>query len=406
MELRGFDSYTITLGDEMRGERASLGKSLEDVEQDLKIKIRMLTAIEACDLTGFPNQSVIAGYVRSYARYLGLDAEDCYQRFCDESGYRSPAAVLVESGADPGLGAQVAGHAMAAAGLGAQLASSRFAAPLSRNRFQARFSMGALTSSAALIALVAGLGYGGYALLQDIQRVGFAPLPEAPVVVADAPLISAPEISGGQVTRPAANDYADGGLLAAVALPTDLPPLEFSRRDGPISAIDPNESGIFAYRQDPAVEGFDSADDVIAAAEAMAARRAAEQKASDQVAEAAPEPVEKGVALIAAEKTWIRVRDGDRSILFEGTLNVGERFALPPRADAPVLRTGNAGGIFVVVDGVRYGPVGRRGAVLRDVSLAAASVRETMPETAVTVVTTTDGRGSEDRAEAALRSRP
>ncbi len=86
MELRGFDSYPITLGDEMRGERASLGKSLEDAERDLRIKARLIIAIETCDLEGFPNKGVVPGYVRSYARYLGMDPEDCYQRFCQESG--------------------------------------------------------------------------------------------------------------------------------------------------------------------------------------------------------------------------------------------------------------------------------------------------------------------------------
>ena len=88
MELRGFDSYQITLGDEMRGERASIGKTLEEAERDMRIKARIITAIENCDLEGFPNQSVIAGYVRSYARYLGMDADVCFQRFCEESGSR------------------------------------------------------------------------------------------------------------------------------------------------------------------------------------------------------------------------------------------------------------------------------------------------------------------------------
>ena len=63
---------------------------------------------------------------------------------------------------------------------GTELASSRFAAPPVQTRFHARVSMGALTSAMALIALIGGLSYGGYALLQDIQRVGFAPLPEGP----------------------------------------------------------------------------------------------------------------------------------------------------------------------------------------------------------------------------------
>ena len=129
MELRGFDSYPIMLGDEMRGERASLGKSLEDAERDLRIKKRMIVAIENCDLEGFPNRSVVAGYVRSYARYLGMDPEDCYQRFCAESGYQSPVAMMAQqaSGSRP-LPLLPVGT------VAAEIAHSRFAAPPARSR--------------------------------------------------------------------------------------------------------------------------------------------------------------------------------------------------------------------------------------------------------------------------------
>ena len=116
MELRGFDSYDITLGDEMRGERASLGKSLNDAEADLRVKAKVIDAIENCDLSGFPNQSVIAGYVRSYARYLGMDAEDCYRRFCHESGYESPSALQSTTGKISGGDGLTAGAVISGVG--------------------------------------------------------------------------------------------------------------------------------------------------------------------------------------------------------------------------------------------------------------------------------------------------
>ncbi|CAN0603690.1 unnamed protein product, partial [Ectocarpus sp. 12 AP-2014] len=37
-DLRGFDDFDLCLGDVMRGERATLGKSLLDVQRELKIK--------------------------------------------------------------------------------------------------------------------------------------------------------------------------------------------------------------------------------------------------------------------------------------------------------------------------------------------------------------------------------
>src|SRR6056297_1577027 len=82
---RGFDSFELRLGDEMRGERATLGKSLMDVQRELRIKASYIAAIENADLEAFDSQSFVAGYVRSYARYLGMDPEIIFARFCEES---------------------------------------------------------------------------------------------------------------------------------------------------------------------------------------------------------------------------------------------------------------------------------------------------------------------------------
>ena len=86
-KVNGFDSYTLLLGEELRGERATLGKSLLQVQKDLKIKAAYISAIENCDLEAFTNRGFVAGYVRSYARYLQMDPDDVYERFCLESGY-------------------------------------------------------------------------------------------------------------------------------------------------------------------------------------------------------------------------------------------------------------------------------------------------------------------------------
>jgi hypothetical protein len=419
MELRGFDSYPIMLGDEMRGERASLGKSLEDAERDLRIKKRMIVAIENCDLEGFPNRSVVAGYVRSYARYLGMDPEDCYQRFCAESGYQSPVAMMAQ---------QVSGSRplplLPVGTVAAEIAHSRFAAPPARSRFMAPVSLGAVTSAAALLALMAGLSYGAWALLQDIQRVGFAPIPEAPAVVARAPLIAAPEIESGALPLPDARAYQDGGILAAVAAPAQLQPIEVLRRDGPISAIDPRTAGVFgrefvggpedealrvagiepAYRSAPGREPMGRTDggDVdqsgpltVREAEAMSIAEAVNLVVAE--AEAAPAP--KGITLHAAEDAWIRVRERD-NVIFEGILAAGQSYDLPPRTDTPVLKAGNAGGIFVVVDGVPYGPLGQRGQIAREVSLLAEHIRETVPQAASLSLIPASGPDLQQRAEA------
>ena len=84
---KGFDAYPVTLGDMLRGERATAGKSLADVHSDLKIGSNYISAIENGDLQAFETKGFIAGYVRSYARYLNLDGDKAYEQFCLETGF-------------------------------------------------------------------------------------------------------------------------------------------------------------------------------------------------------------------------------------------------------------------------------------------------------------------------------
>ena len=387
MRLRGFDEYEITLGDEMRGERASMGKALSHAERDLRIKASVIRAIEDCDLDGFPNDSVVAGYVRSYARYLGMDAEACYRRFCAESGFRSPVAGLSGGGLAHGLSKGVA--AVAAAGAG--LAQSRFARPPAPARLGARVNLGGLTSALALIGLITGLAYGGYALLQDIQRVGFAPLPEAPDIIAEAPTISSAQSEPGLLRRPDPDAYQSDGVLASIA-PADLAPPSLPARDGPISAIDPATSGFFAApRPEPEVD--------------LAPVLAAAPEHGPPLTPATEQPANTGaphVAIQATESAWIRVRDGEAAVIFEGILGPGERFEIPDRVTAPVLRAGNAGAIYLMIDTAAYGPIGDRGRVVKNISLRVADIKSEMPQASDETVGLVVPEPTVQRAEAVL----
>src|SRR6056297_1650982 len=93
----GFDAYDLRLGDVMRGERATLGKSLLDVQRELKIKAAYIAAIENADPSAFDTPGFIAGYVRSYARYLGMDPEEAFAGFCAESGFVTAHGMSAEA---------------------------------------------------------------------------------------------------------------------------------------------------------------------------------------------------------------------------------------------------------------------------------------------------------------------
>jgi len=84
------------------------------------------------------------------------------------------------------------------------------------------------------------------------------------------------------------------------------------------------------------------------------------------------------VAIHATDEAWIRLRDG-QSVVFEGTLPRGGRLTVPEDADAPLLRAGNAGSVYVTVDEVPYGPLGKPRQVIRGLSLQPAGLRERLP---------------------------
>lgn len=409
MRLRGFDEYEVTLGDQMRGERASLGKTLSDAERDLRIRANVIRAIEDCDLDGFPNDSVVAGYVRSYARYLGLDPEDCYRRFCSESGFRSPVAMIAEGKRQ--TGSVIRGMTVVAAVSDGILTKSRFAAAPAPVSLRARVNLGGLASALALAGVIAGLAYGGYALLQDVQRVGFAPLPSAPEIVADVPLIVAPAIDGALIRRPDAAVYRGDGVLAALA-PMEMPPPLLPSRDGPISAIDPATSGVYSNPPPSLPAALPGGNDLAEFATpvhdgvlpegtppigAVVVAETAAEIAAAEAARALP----PAVVVHATDEAWIRVRDGD-AVIFEGTLAAGADFAIPERVTAPVLRVGNAGAIFLIVGQKVYGPVGAAGQVLGNLSLIAADVSSRLPLASSAAIGAEAGQAGEHRAQVSL----
>ena len=63
-----------------------------------------------------------------------------------------------------------------------------------------------------------------------------------------------------------------------------------------------------------------------------------------------------GVELLAVRPSWVRVSAADGTVLFEKILDAGERYAVPPLEEAALLRAGNSGSVYFVVNGQTYGP--------------------------------------------------
>src|SRR5262245_12454989 len=70
-----------TFGEELRREREIRGISLKEISDDTKISKRFLEAIEKNDHKTLPAPVFTRGFVREYARYLGLNTEEMVNRY-------------------------------------------------------------------------------------------------------------------------------------------------------------------------------------------------------------------------------------------------------------------------------------------------------------------------------------
>lgn len=71
--LSAQSNQPINLGATLRAAREQLGWSLADVEEQIKLPIQRLKALESEDFSQLPEMSYVRGFVRSYGKLLRLD---------------------------------------------------------------------------------------------------------------------------------------------------------------------------------------------------------------------------------------------------------------------------------------------------------------------------------------------
>ncbi|MCC5986978.1 MAG: helix-turn-helix domain-containing protein [Pararhodobacter sp.] len=395
---RGFDDYELRLGDLLRGERATLNKSLLDVQRELHIRASYIAAIENGDLSAFETPGFVAGFVRSYARYLGMDPEWVYQRFCQEHGFAVQHG-MTGLGGDPGLGSvlrvedtsqrrQTGGMSPGGALKGVGLLPDP-------EPFWHRIEPGALGSVSILAALILGLGFAGWKVLQEVQRVQLAPADFAPTVLSDIDPLATSDgaVSRSQATadpwrsdrapgqggagqddtrrETAGQDDARRGTGSAeghvrIARPQALDSPVMVPRDGPIAAISPREG-----RSPDTI----SADHAVAEALAEALAEG-ESAPAPQVLGGGPASVE----ILAVRPSWVRVRGADNSVIFERILDAGERYTIPQTEVPPTLHAGNSGSVYFLIDGQPFGPAAPGAQVVRNLTLSVDSLQERFAE--------------------------
>lgn len=344
----------------MRGERATLGKSLLDVQRELRIKASYIAAIEASDPDAFDTPGFIAGYVRSYARYLNMDPDRTFALFCKESGFAvahgmsAEASVVKKPSREERLGRSP----------GVDIFNSPATpfVPVGEGIFS-HIEPRAIGSSLVLLALIGAIGFGGYSVLQEVQRVQVAPVDQTPVVLSNldpltgvAPLPN--EMAGPVIPTPRAE--ALNRLYRPQAL--DVPVLV--ARDAPIATLDPRDNASFAA---PTLDA-----PVFAGLSPQSSPFDAVQSVPRVVEEPVP-----ALQMVAVRPSWVRVRSADGTVIYEATMQPGDTWEAPLTEEPPTLRTGESGAIYFAMNNKFYGPVGAPGQVTSNLPLEIAGLQET-----------------------------
>jgi cytoskeleton protein RodZ len=307
-------SGTPTVGAGLREVRERLGWKLADVAINLRIRPEFLEAIEAGDLQALPGPAYRTGFVRSYARLLGLDPDEILRRFRAEGGLPDSAktetrfiATVPDSGVPKGAAVMV-GVVLLLAGYGIWYHYSGTQRRLAEQ----------------VPAVPAQL-----APLATPPKVEVAPVTPAP-----AP---APAPTPTPVPAPAAPDVAGSAATATPATPAPAP-------------ATPSTTP-------PVVPG------------------AAAPAAVPAPSPTTPAPG-AGMVISATQDAWIEVHDPAGNILFSKVLHPGESWPVPQESGL-TLTTGNAGGTVITNNGIAGAPLGSVGVVMHNYQLTPAAASAT-----------------------------
>ena len=365
---KGFDDFELKLGDTLRGERATLGKSLVEVQNELKIKAAYISAIENCDPLAFDTPGFVAGYVRSYARYLNLDPDEVFSKFCSESGFAtvhgmSDKASTIKPDKNSALLPTddfIDGDEL--------FNKSPTAIVDNSSKTFDKIEPGAIGSLAALICIVCGIGYGGLTLFNQIQTVQISPSDASPVVLTEisSELVTEENIDNFTASK-TTNDQLDR-LYRPQAL--EVPVL--TARDGPISTLDPSFSKNFEMQQ---TSNFSET------ASNRSESNLTEQVLSVNTEEPSIQVVQDlppSVAVLVTENAWVQITAADGTVIYENIMLPGEEFVLPQLEVPPKLRSGMSGYVYFSVNGELFGPVGSGTSVRKNVELSASNIVSTL----------------------------
>ena len=324
------ESPPETVGQELRAARLRRGDEIAQVSRALKIRKDHLEALENDRLEDLPGKTYAIGFVRSYARHLGLDAAQFVERFKRE----------------------VAGRAED---------HQREPAPIHQDDRRLPYGWRLVAGVVAVLLI-----WGGWRLLSSGGDSN-QPVPPAPVLNAPKPapkpalqpIVAPPQTAvpspAADAAPPNAPAGADASQQQASALPppaagAKTPATSFSR----LSVTSPTAASAAPQTQ-------------------MASAAVPAVAAPGQVYGAVNR--NPRVVLRARGDTKLTVRGADGQILLNRDLKAGDSYHVP---DMPgvTMATSDAGALEVDLDGIALGRAGQAQQIVGKVSLDPQSLAD------------------------------
>ncbi len=424
---------TSELGAMLRETRVSLGRELEDVAAELRIRLVYLQAIEDGHLDDLPGITYATGFLRAYADFLGLDGEDLVRRF-KAAGMAVPLAPDLHLPSPVEEGRLPTGSVLMVAALLAVGAYGGWYYMSSQGRDPIENVAALPERLAALVGIDGENDQSAGAIDAESREVGDSETASTTTSTTASMTETASNSAtpgAGEATEPMANVDATSGeadtpsqiaSAASVdnAMPTPTAPAETTAEAGTdriASAIganqatpSPRETHVTPTAPPPTVETMAAPEPPAAPkrkpaivarapepqpapvaatesenteAEASAATTIVAAAASGETSSAGgneqsatsivPSSVTHRVVLRANIDTWVEVAAAEGVPVLSRLMREGETFVVPARPGL-MMTTGNAGGIEILIDGKAIPRLGPIGEIRTNVALDAESL--------------------------------
>ncbi len=372
--------------------RERAGQDLQVISQVLRIRYIYLEAIEGGRYDELPGKTYVVGFVRAYAEHLGLDSNEVVKRFkLEVDGLEGRSELMFPS---PVTEQSVPGGAIIMIGLVVLAAA-----------YGGWYFLSSQDRSVA--ELVPDLP-AKFAEMMDRVKNGQQEEAPAPVETAqESPMgEQAPSVSNEQVSETDAQDMAQKAMESLEKAKAETKDTEqvvetvklnekvndevvtqeqAEQEAAPQNVVEETAEKVVETVEEKveetvaAVSAEVEAETLTApAVETEETPAATEEKveetstpatpAVENEAPAEPQVMTEKVMLKAVDYSWIQVTDADGNVIHTQVLNEGEEYQIP-QTPGLILRTGNAGGLEIYVDGTKVPSIGEAGEVRRKVQI-------------------------------------